>query len=416
MTTQSVVVGNAEHRDGHTIPREVVIVGASLGGLRTAQDLRAKGFAGNITLVGDEPHLPYDRPPLSKAVLKADINSAITSLTSIEMLAELDIQLRLGVPATHLDHEAQTVTLADKTKLGYDALVIATGVRARRLPIADAPGVGALYLRSHDDAVRLRERLAESRHIAVIGGGFISGEVASVARSRSIAVTAIIAGDNPLVTPLGPEVAGSVASLWARHGVDLRRRTTVVGAERAASGVMLKLSDGSAINPDAVIVGIGGEPCTEWLKGSGLDLDDGVVCDSVGRARSFANVYAVGDVARWDHPYYRSIRLDHWTSATEQASVTAEAILGLRNEPRPALPYFWSEQFDTRIQFIGRAEPGDDFAVIDGNPADEAWAGVYSRGGKDVACIAFNRPRIIAQRRRALTPMLLQVDLDEVTA
>jgi NADPH-dependent 2,4-dienoyl-CoA reductase/sulfur reductase-like enzyme len=361
-------------------PERVLIVGASLAGLRAAESLRRLGYEGALTLVGDEPHLPYDRPPLSKQLLAGDWDLTRIELRSAEELAEREIELRTGVAATHLDTAARRVDLDDGTSLDYDALVIATGARPRTLPgSSDLEGV--YTLRTIEDSLALRSELSGGARLVVVGAGFIGGEVAATARRRGAEVTIVEALPVPLERVLGEEMGNVCANLHRAHGVDLRLGVGVEGFEGGSRVEAVKLGDGTSVEADAVVVGVGVQPNTEWLSDSGLTLDDGVLCDETLRAAD--GVYAIGDVARWPHALFDEVvRLEHWTNAAESAHGAAENILAEPGEAQPfgAVPYFWSDQYDAKIQLLGEGAGADEVRVVQGSVEDFQFVALYRRG------------------------------------
>jgi NADPH-dependent 2,4-dienoyl-CoA reductase/sulfur reductase-like enzyme len=365
---------------------KIVIVGAALGGLRTAEALRARGADGQILLIGDEAELPYDRPPLSKDVLQGTREPPDTTLVSGQRLAELGVEMRLGAPAARLNLRTREVRLSDGSSADYDRLVIATGARARRLP-----GIGqveGLYtLRTRSDARAVRDRLRRSRTLTVVGGGFIGAEVAATARDAGHEVTMVEAAPELMSRSLGPALGMHLTHLHRQHGVDVRTGVMVLGATRRGGRLELALSDGSEITSDLAVVGVGSLPNVEWLRGSGLRIGDGVECDASLRAVGARNVYAVGDVARWPHPRYGMMRAEHWASVAEQAAVVAAAITG---EPRvaDALPYVWSDQFGVRLQIAGRIAACDEVTYASGDAGSERFVALARRGDRATAVVA----------------------------
>ncbi|MFD8298161.1 NAD(P)/FAD-dependent oxidoreductase [Streptomyces bauhiniae] len=376
--------------------RTVTIVGASLAGLYAARELRARGYDGRLVVVGDEPHPPYDRPPLSKDFLTGRADEDRLALTDAEETAGLDAEWLLGVRAQGLDTGARTVLLADRRTIPTDGLVIATGAQARRLP-------GALTLRTLDDARALRTRLTEGpQRVVVIGGGFIGAETAASCAALGHDVTVLEAAPLPLLPQLGPEMAAVCATLHRRGGVRLRTGIGVTGLRPTGSVTAVELADGHTLTADLVIAGIGAVPNTAWLAGSTLALGDGVLCDE-GCVTASPQVVAVGDVAR-----VGGVRAEHWTSATEQPRVAVANLLAGRTlvTPRP-VPYFWSDQYGSRIQFAGRYQPGDTVRVTEGElsdegPGDGGFLARYERDGATVAVLAVDRPRPFTRARRAL--------------
>jgi NADPH-dependent 2,4-dienoyl-CoA reductase/sulfur reductase-like enzyme len=382
--------------------RRIAIVGASLAGLRAAETLRARGFDGELTLIGDEPHRPYDRPPLSKQVLQGTMEPDQAFFRRKDGYDALALDIRLGVRATSLDLRARLVTLADGTGVDYDRLIIATGARARALP-GIAPRAGLLVLRNLDDAITLRRELTNASRVAIVGAGFIGLEVAASCRALGLHVTVIEALPTPLFPILPPSLCGMVADLHRDHGVDLRTGVTVtdVIGESRVTGVAL--SDGSRIDADVVVVGIGVIPNTEWLAHSGLPLDNGVVCDGSGAAAP--GVYAAGDVARVANQWHGdSPRVEHWTNAVEQGVHAAEnALAGAgASTSFSSVPYFWSDQYDRKIQFVGLARGHDEMLIVNGSLADRQFTALFRRGDRLMACLAVNQPRALINYRKQL--------------
>jgi len=382
--------------------RRVTIVGASLAGLRAAETLRRHGYDGALTLIGDERHRPYDRPPLSKQLLLGTWTPEQTFFRQKDGYEPLALDLRLGVPATSLDLRGRRVTLADGTWADYDRLIIATGARVRTLP-GIAPRPGLLVLRTLDDAVALREALTTATRVAVVGMGFIGLEVAAACRSRGVGVVAIESLPVPLAPIVGPTLGETLLAMHADHGVEVRTGVTVTGiyGEPRVAGVAL--SDGSRVDADVVVVGIGVVPNTEWLESSGLPLDNGVVCNGSGEAAP--GVYAAGDVARMANVWYgEAPRIEHWTNAVEQGVHVAEQMLGSADAAASfsSVPYFWSDQYDRKIQFVGRARPHDEMVVVDGSTAERRLTALYRRGDRVVACLTVNQPRALIKYRKLL--------------
>jgi NADPH-dependent 2,4-dienoyl-CoA reductase/sulfur reductase-like enzyme len=331
-------------------PCRLVVVGASLAGVRTVEALRRNGFDGRLTLLGDEPHLPYDRPPLSKEVLRGHVDPAATELRNAQDLHRLGVQLRLGERADHLDLPARQLYTDRGATVGFDELVVATGSVARTLPGADLPG--AHTLRTRDDAIRLRASLTrvERPRVVVVGARFLGGEIAASCRTLGLDVTLLEPGAQ-LLAGYGPAISSIYAQLHRDNGVAVhcgRRAVGVVGEERAR-GVLL--DDGDIVPGDVVVLAIGSRPATSWLEGSGVTLDDGIVCDASLRAAE--RVHAAGDVARWWSSRYGQLqRVEHWTNAVEQARTVALDIVTGR-AAHDSIPYAWSDQYGSRLQAAG---------------------------------------------------------------
>jgi 3-phenylpropionate/trans-cinnamate dioxygenase ferredoxin reductase subunit len=357
----------------------VVIVGAGLAGLRTAEALRDKGFEGEIVLIGEELHLPYDRPPLSKHVLRGERGAMY--LRPEEEYADLDLDLRLGTAVTAVDLGTRTVA-----GVTFDHLVIATGATPRRLP--GSPGH---VLRTLDDCQGLAAVLVGGASIAIIGAGLIGCEVAASARKLEVDVHLIDLLPKPLVRVLGATVAQKIADLHVEHGVHLHLGTGVA----EATDTCVQLADGTVLEVDAVLEAMGVVPCTDWLSGSGLAVDDGVLCDEYGHAAE--GVWAVGDVARWSDGRGGSFRREHWTSAAEQAAAVAGGILG-EQQPVTAAPYWWSDQYDLKLQGLGEARADDDVQVVTVGPRSKELA-LYSRSGLLTGVVGFSAGAFVFKLR-----------------
>ncbi|MGX1805691.1 NAD(P)/FAD-dependent oxidoreductase [Nocardia sp. NPDC055321] len=345
----------------------VLIVGAGLAGLRTAEELRRAGYEGQLTLIGAEEHAPYDRPPLSKQFIRGEIDD--TALRPAEFFAEKRIDLRLGVTATGVDTAARRVRLDDGTDIGYDRLVIATGLRPRRIPsFPDVRGVHVL--RSHDDAAGLRAHLGSARRAVIIGAGFIGCELAASFRAQGVETVLVEPQPTPLYAALGEQIGELVARMHREEGVDVRCGAGVselLIADDAVRGV--RLTDGTEIDADLVVVGVGSTPVTEWLTDSGIDLLDpadggGVRTDATGRTTT-PDVWAAGDVAAWLLDDGRTKRVEHWTNAGEQAQLLVAAMLGTEAPAAVRVPYVWSDQYDTKIQVLGVPALADDVQIVE---------------------------------------------------
>ncbi|MDQ1042789.1 NAD(P)/FAD-dependent oxidoreductase [Streptomyces sp. V4I2] len=363
--------------------RRIVVVGASAAGLAAVETLRREGYDGTLTLVGDEPWTPYDRPPLSKQLLAAEWEPDRLALRTPDDLAGLGLDLRLGVAATGLELADRTVTLADGSDVPYDGLIVATGVRPRRLP-----GEGAHVLRTLDDALMLRERLTPGRRLVVVGAGFLGAEAAAVAWRLGAHVTLLEPAPVPLAHAVGTEVGQVLSRAHVDRGVDLRCGVTVI--EVTEDGV--RLADGEVIDADEVLVAVGSLPNTEWLDGSGLAVGDGVVCDEFCEAAR--NVYAAGDVARWYNPLFgTSMRIEHRTHAAEQGMAAARNLLHPKaRKPFAPVPYFWSDQYDMKIQAYGFLRGHDEVAVVDGDLAERRFVAVYRTGDRVSGALAVGMP------------------------
>ncbi|MFC5996406.1 NAD(P)/FAD-dependent oxidoreductase [Pseudonocardia hispaniensis] len=386
-------------------PEHVLVIGAGLGGLRTVEQLRASGYQGRISLVGEEPHPPYDRPPLSKQLLAGAWEPDRVVLCDPEKLDELGVRYYLGVRAVALrPGEAE---LSDGSTLHADAVVIATGVVARRL--AGQPD-HVHTLRTLDDALALRSALQQAGSLLVIGGGFVGAEVASTARDRGLEVTVLEAMPVPFSRALGAEVGAICGRLLTEAGVTLRTEARLTRFLEPADGngaVAVELADGTRLGADVAVVGVGGAPELGWLADTGLDLRDGLVCDASGRVRGLAGVWAVGDVAAWESAEHGGPhRSEHWTNASDQAAVVAASIVGA-DAPPPAVPYFWSDQFGLKIQLIGRPELADATFPLHGEGlAGGAVQGTvvgYLAGERLVSVVGFGAARLVARYRGLLS-------------
>lgn len=359
--------------------RRIAVIGASLAGLRTAEALRSGGFDGGLTLIGDEAHLPYDRPPLSKQVLTGEMPAEQVYHRDAQGMADLGIDLIVGDGAAGLDVDAGTIRLASGAQVPFDEAVVATGARARR-PFANAPA-NVLALRTLDDALTLREVLRRAGELVVVGGGFIGFEVASAARALGVEVTIVEAAPRPYVRSVCPDAARVLAQLARDHGVRVLCGRSVAGFTGAGLAEGVRLDDGSVLTCDLVLVGVGAVPNVEWLAGSGLTVSPaGVACDEGGRAHPA--VWAAGDVAAWAGADGRHRRHEHWTSAGEQAHVVANNILrGEQGEQSriASAPYVWSDQFGKRISIVGRPADHDSVRVLSTDP--DRLAALYARDG-----------------------------------
>jgi NADPH-dependent 2,4-dienoyl-CoA reductase/sulfur reductase-like enzyme len=378
----------------------VAVVGASLAGLSAARALREQSYDGRIVVIGDEPHAPYDRPPLSKGFL-----AGTTSLDDIALGApddeDLGLEWRLRTTAVGLDHVSRSVLLDDGTELRADGVVLATGARARRLP-GDQDLDGVHVLRSLDDAISLRADLVAAGRLVVIGAGFIGAEVASTARALGLEVTVVETQPVPLAGPLGTDMGAVCAELHADHGTRLLTGTGVAGLVGTSRVEAVELTDGTRLPADVVVVGIGAIPNIDWLAHSGVALGNGVLTDACG-ATNIPGVVAVGDcAAAWSAAAERHVRIEHWTSALEQPATAVATLLGTGGPAPTPVPYFWSDQYGARIQFAGSRREGDVARVVEGSCADRSFLVVYERDGHPVAVLGMNQPRLFTRWRRQL--------------
>lgn len=373
----------------------VVVVGGSLAGLRSAQALRREGHRGPLTVVAEEAHWPpYDRPPLSKQVL---VGSLEPERVRLRVPDDLGADVRSGRRAVSVDLAERTVVLDDGEELPYGGLVVATGAAPRQIPGTEGLA-GVHVLRTIDDSLALRSDLEAAERVVVVGAGFIGCEVASSCRALGLEVTVVDMLPLPLA-PLGARAGEVVRAMHEAHGVQLRLGTGVAGFEGDTSVTGVRLSDGTTIDADVVVVGVGVVPNTRWLDGSGLELDDGVVCDETCLALGGdGRVAAVGDVARWEHPRYGSSRIEHWTNAGEQAAHVAKVLMHGREAAGPfaPVPYFWSDQFGTKLQFVGTCGDDDDFEIVEGSADEGRWVAAYGRDGLTVAALCVGWPARLA--------------------
>jgi len=378
----------------------IVVVGGSLAGLRAVETLRREGYEGSLVVVGDEVHRPYDRPPLSKQILTGQWEVEKTALPG--SAEDHGAEWKLGTRAVRLDPAARELELSTGERVGYDGLIAATGSRVREIP-STPPLAGIHSLRTLDDALAVRSALEGSPRVCVVGAGFIGAEVAASCRARGLDVTLVEALPVPLGRVLGDRTGAHMAKLHRDHGVDLRCGVGVDGFEGSERVEAVRLSDGTRIPADLVVVGIGVIPNVEWLADTGLDLRDGVACDAT-CATALPGVFAAGDIACWENPLYgTAMRVEHWTHAVEQGIAAAENLLaGEGAQPFASVPFFWSDQYDTKIQMAGRPLPTDEVEVVHGEEGDHRFVVLYGREGRLVAALGFNRPRSVVQYRRAI--------------
>ncbi|MFC5819476.1 NAD(P)/FAD-dependent oxidoreductase [Nonomuraea harbinensis] len=371
-----------------TTPRSILIVGASAAGLSTAEALRRLGYGGRLTLLDAEARLPYDRPPLSKQVLAGEWEPSRAQLRDVAKLEALDAELILGEPAVAFDAEARAVTDGSGRVRRADAVVIATGLAPARLPGQDGLS-GVHVLRGMDDAVALRAHLAEGPRLVVVGEGVLGAEVAATARGLGLDVTLAGMGHTLLGEQVGAEVGGMLTRLHAERGVRLRLGAEVAGFVSDGGRVSgVRLTTGELLPAEAVVVAVGCRPATGWLEGSGLVLGDGVACDA--RCRAADGVYAVGDVASfWHEGLHRRLRLENRTNATEQAQVVAANLLGA-DRPYVPIPYFWTDQYDVKIQTHGLPSPEAELSVAEGDPSERRFAALYREGGRVTGVLGWN--------------------------
>jgi len=361
-----------------------VIVGAGLGGLRTAEALRQHGYAEPITLIGAEKHAPYTRPPLSKEVLRGDADLSKATLRGADALDELGLDVRLGRSAIALDVEGRQVSLDDGSTVAYEHLVIATGATPRRLrgPAVD----DAHVLRSIDDCLDLQPKLVAGAKLSIIGAGFIGLEVAACARSQGCEVTVIDVLPEPLARVLPVEVGQVVRRLHEANGVVFTLGSAV--------------DTNIPLDADVIVMGVGAAPETSWLETSGLTIDNGVVCDE--SLSAGPGVWAVGDVARWAHPSGELSRVEHWTNATEQAQTVARNIVNGTREPFETVPYFWSDQYDAKLQSLGFIDATDEMTVVWGSLDEPKWVALLARSGRLTGVVGLRAPGRVMKLRPLL--------------
>ena len=372
----------------------IVIVGGGLAAARTAEQLRKAQYSGPITIVSDEVHLPYDRPPLSKQVLRSELDDV--TLKPREFYDENDITLILGSAARSLDTVTQTVALENGASLQYDEVVIATGLVPKRIrSFPELPGIHVL--RSFDESIALREEAGTARRAVIVGAGFIGCEVAASLRGLGVDVVMVEPQPEPLASVLGEQIGALVSRLHRTEGVDLRTGTgvdEVTGTDRVDKVV---LSDGSEVDAGLVVVGIGSRPATDWLEGSGVEVDNGVVCDHVGQT-SVPHVWALGDVASWEDATGHQARVEHWSNVAEQARVLVPALLGQEVAANlVVVPYFWSDQYDVKIQCLGEPEATDTIHLVSDD--GRKFLAYYEREGVIAGVVGGGMPGPVMKTR-----------------
>lgn len=381
----------------HT-PSSVLVVGASLGGLSVAEALRREGYAGSLVLLGAERHLPYDRPPLSKKVLAGEWEPTKAELRSAAALEKLAVQLVLDDPAVRLDASAREVQTVSGRTLRAEAIVLATGLEPRRFPQQDT-WAGVHVLRTVDECSALRADLLAHSRLVVVGDGVLGTEIAATARTMGLSVILVGPQVWPLGMQLGPLIGEQLARLHTEKGVALRLGAGVeelVGTNGRISGIRLK--GGELVPADVVVIAIGSRPAIGWLAGSGLELGDGIICDS--RCRAAEGIYAVGDVARWHHQALgTSLRLENRSNAVEQGIAVAANIMG-QDRPYVPVPFFWTDQFDTKIQMHGFISADAEVAILEGDPANRQFVAGYGRHGKVTGVLTWNMVKQSRHYRR----------------
>ena len=385
----------------------VVIVGSSLAGLRAAETLRLEKYEGRIIIVGAENREPYDRPPLSKKVLAGEWEAERISLRKPEDLAKLNVQWKLGSAAAALDTKNRIITLVAGETISFDGLIIATGSGVRKLP-NQPDWKGVHVVRTLDDSLNLRADLNPGARLVVIGAGFIGLEVAATAKARGCEVTVLEGAPAPMMRGLGAEMGHAAALVHADNGVQLRCDVKVAGLVEGGPGAVggVALDGGEIVPADVVLVGIGVVPAAQWLENTELELRDGVVCDTTLNA-GVPGMYAAGDICRWlNNLYDQEMRVEHWTTASEQGAAAASNLLAVSRgeQPKPyaAVPFFWSDQFTARIQFLGRAN-GDEIAhVVVGSPEERSFVALYEKDGYLKAALGVSRPKQLMPFRKLL--------------
>lgn len=382
--------------------QSIVIVGTGAAGYAVAEGLHSAGFEGAVTLVGEEQDEPYDRPPLSKEVLSGAWDRERASLIAAKRVAPLKPRVLTGVRATSLDVAGHRVELSNGESLDYDAVVVATGVTPRRLEQPDSPNIRVL--RTMEDSLALRALLVDSEpRLLVVGGGFLGLEVAATARGLGATVTVVepIPGP-PLASRIGTEAATKLQTVHADHGVVIHTGLGVAGLDATAGGgpVHATLGNGTTVDADVVLIAVGSVPNTKWLEGSGVEVANGVVCDECCSAGN--DVWAAGDVASWLHiGYDRRLRLEHRTNAQEQGLAVARNILG-PPVPFTPVPYFWTNQYDVRIQVHGQIVDIDNNKIIEGDPSEASFVQTFSSSGQVTGALGWNAARLMAAQRKQL--------------
>jgi NADPH-dependent 2,4-dienoyl-CoA reductase/sulfur reductase-like enzyme len=368
----------------------VVVVGGGVAGTMAAQTLRTEGYDGELTLVGAERHAPYHRPALSKKLLTGEVHRA-----GIDMApqSEFDARRLRSASAVGLDMASRTVEVRDgneQRKLTFDGLVIASGADVRQWPGGAVPA-GVMPLRTVDDCLAIRSELGKRRRVVVVGGGFIGTEVAASLHSLGHKVTLLSRAEALLQSALGREMGDCWTELHRERGVDVRVGVKVdrFAGDRHVKAVLL--SDGSKVKADLVVFGLGVEPATDWLRGSGLPVDDGMVCDATGAVEGSTGVVAAGDVARWWHPLYQQhLRIEHWDQASRQGVTAARNLLAGPGDAQQydAVPYFWSDQYDVKLQLVGVPTGYDSVEIIEGNVRDREFTAAYGKDGRTIAVLS----------------------------
>jgi NADPH-dependent 2,4-dienoyl-CoA reductase/sulfur reductase-like enzyme len=387
----------------------VVIVGASLAGVRAAERLRKDGYDGEVVIVGAEQHQPYDRPPLSKRAVDgtAASDDAVREAAALSVDEDLEATWRLGTSATGLDLDGRRLSLSDGDDLAWSKLVIATGASPRVLP-AFAEKEGVHVVRTLDDALRLRRELDDEPRVAIVGAGFIGLEVASSCRKRGLAVTVLEPQPAPLAHALGTSLGQAFAAMHEREGTQLRLGVSVSGPLGDGRVAGVALEGGERVDADLVVMGVGVSPTTGWLEGSGVDLGDGVRCDEALRVlvggTPRPDVVAAGDVARWASPWApEPVRVEHWTNAVEQGDAAARTLLDPDGaEAFGPVPYVWSDQCGVKVQVVGRPTSDDEVQELEGTPGEGKWVVAFGRERRLTGAVGAGKPGRVMKLKAAL--------------
>ena len=387
------------------MPETLVVVGAGLAGGSAAATLRQEGFDGRLVLVGAEPQPPYERPPLSKEYLRGESPFEQALSQPLDFYGENDIETRFGVRAARVDAAQETVELDGGERIAYDGLLVATGVRNRRVPIPGSNLVGVYELRTVADCDRIREEISPGRKAVVVGMGFIGSEVASSLRQSGLDVVVVDRNRVPLRRVLGEEVGRVIEGIHRDHGTEMILEDTVAAFEGAGRVERVTTHHGRRIECDFVVIGLGVEPVTEVLAGTGVEINNGIVVDEDCRTNR-GGIYAAGDVANYYHPVFgRHIRIEHWQNALKQGAAAARSMLG-RGEPYQEIPWFWSDQYDHNLQYLGYHTEWDEL-VVRGSVEERDFVAFYRKDERVLAAVALNRGRelrrskgmVIAQHR-----------------
>jgi len=360
-----------------------VIVGASLAGAKAAETLRTEGFDGRVVLIGEETQRPYERPMLSKEYLRGDKPAAKLYVHDEDFYAEHDIELLTGTRVASVDPGAHEVTLQDGSRLPYSRLLLSTGAASRRLPLPGSDLPGVRYLREMGDSDALRAAITAARRVVVVGAGWIGSEVAASARQLGAEVAIVAPDAVPLERVLGPEVGGIYRDLHAEHGIDLHLSTQIEAIVGGAAAQGVRTTDGSVIEGDLVVVGVGASPRDELARDAGLTIENGIVVDEFLRT-SAPDVFAAGDVAAtWNPMYNKRIRMEHWANALNQGQAAARNMLG-QDAAYTKLPYFYSDQYDLGMEYNGYASDWDR-VVVRGDASRREFLAFWLKDGRVLA-------------------------------